>query len=42
MKAEAKLKNGKAIIKLPDYFEALTRKEGRTVILTCEKKENLL
>ena len=35
-RGEAKLKNGKAIIKLPDYFEALTRKEGRTVILTCK------
>ncbi|MCD6412230.1 hypothetical protein J7K91_00920, partial [bacterium] len=35
-RGEAKLKNGKAIIKLPDYFEALTRKEGRSVILTCK------
>ena len=35
-RGEARLKNGKAIVKLPDYFESLTRKEGRTVLLTCK------
>ncbi len=29
------LKNGKAIVKLPAYFEKLTKKENRTVQLTC-------
>ncbi|OGB90196.1 hypothetical protein A2625_04360, partial [candidate division WOR-1 bacterium RIFCSPHIGHO2_01_FULL_53_15] len=33
-RGEAALNNGEAAIILPDYFEALTRKEGRTVILT--------
>ena len=30
----AQLKNGVATVKLPSYFEALTRKEGRTISLT--------
>jgi hypothetical protein len=30
----ASLNEGQVEIKLPDYFEALTRKEGRTIILT--------
>ena len=30
----SQLKNGKAEITLPDYFEALTRKQGRTILLT--------
>jgi len=38
-RGEAKLENGKAIIKLPDYFEALTRKERRTVLLTAKGSE---
>ncbi len=33
-RGEAQLNNGQAIIQLPDYFEALTRKENRTVLLT--------
>lgn len=33
-RGEAQLSNGEAIISLPDYFEALTRKENRTVLLT--------
>jgi len=28
------LVNGRAEIKLPEYFEGLTRKEGRTVLVT--------
>lgn len=35
-RGEAKLVKGQATIILPDYFEALTRKENRTVILTCK------
>jgi hypothetical protein len=31
----AALANGAAEVKLPDYFEALTQEEGRTVQLTC-------
>lgn len=30
----AKLRNGRALVKLPAYFEGLTRREGRTVQLT--------
>ncbi len=33
-RGEGQLLNGRTEIKLPDYFEALTQKEGRTVILT--------
>ena len=33
-RGEGQLENGKAIIELPNYFEALTRKENRTVLLT--------
>ncbi|MBI3428501.1 MAG: hypothetical protein HY050_00275 [Actinobacteria bacterium] len=35
-RGEARLTNGKAVVILPDYFEALTRKEGRTVQLTAK------
>jgi len=35
-RGEGKLIGGSAIIELPDYFEALTRKEGRTVQLTAK------
>ncbi len=33
-RGEAQLSNGEATVMLPDYFEALTRKEDRTVLLT--------
>lgn len=33
-RGEGKLVNGEAKVTLPSYFEALTREEGRTVILT--------
>lgn len=33
-RGESQLINGKAVIKLPGYFEALTKKENRTVLLT--------
>jgi hypothetical protein len=33
-RGEATLKNGRAVVNLPDYFEDLTGKEGRTVLLT--------
>ena len=35
-RGESKLADGKAVIVLPQYFEALTRKEGRTVQLTAK------
>jgi hypothetical protein len=38
-RGEARLHHGEATISLPDYFEALTRKEGRTVLLTAKGKE---
>jgi hypothetical protein len=33
-RGEAQLTNGRAMIELPEYFEKLTRSEGRTVLLT--------
>ena len=33
-RGQGRLNQGKALIRLPDYFEALTEKDGRTVILT--------
>ena len=33
-RGEGQLVGGKAIVRLPEYFEALTRREGRTVMLT--------
>ena len=33
-RGEAQLSNGEATVTLPDYFEALTREEDRTVLLT--------
>ncbi|MDQ3622700.1 MAG: hypothetical protein M3463_09455 [Verrucomicrobiota bacterium] len=33
-RGEAKLANGRAVVPLPEYFEALARAEGRTVMLT--------
>ncbi|MFA7000476.1 MAG: hypothetical protein WC241_05220 [Candidatus Paceibacterota bacterium] len=41
-RGEAQLVKGEATIKLPDYFEALTRKEGRTIQLTAKGKEPFL
>ncbi len=41
-RGSAKLQNGEATIKLPDYFEALTHKAGRTVILTAKGKRPFL
>jgi hypothetical protein len=37
-RGEAQLRDGRAVVALPPYFEALTRKEGRTVMITprCE------
>jgi hypothetical protein len=35
-RGEARLRDGVARIELPAYFEALTRKTGRTVLLTCK------
>jgi hypothetical protein len=35
-RGEAQLEQGEATITLPDYFEALTRKEKRTVMLTSK------
>jgi len=34
-RGEARLADGRATIQLPDYFEALTRKENRTVLVTA-------
>jgi hypothetical protein len=33
-RGEAQLIDGRAVVRLPEYFEALARKEGRTVMLT--------
>jgi hypothetical protein len=33
-RGEAELSDGRATVQLPDYFEALTRKENRTVLIT--------
>ena len=33
-RGETRLTNGRAVVCLPEYFEALTRREGRTVMLT--------
>ncbi|MBI3955785.1 hypothetical protein HY339_00860 [Candidatus Gottesmanbacteria bacterium] len=35
-RGEARLAAGKTVVVLPEYFEALTRKEGRTVQLTAK------
>jgi len=39
-RGEAQLLEGEKTILLPDYFEALTRKENRTVLLTPKFEEN--
>jgi len=41
-RGQAQLKNGQATIRLPDYFETLTRQEGRTVLLTPKGREPFL
>jgi hypothetical protein len=40
-RGQGRLESGRAEVRLPDYFEALTRSEGRTVMLTpcCEDDE---
>jgi hypothetical protein len=38
-RGEGQLENGQAIVVLPDYFEPLTRREGRTVQLTPKGRE---
>lgn len=40
-RGEAHLSNGETIITLPEYFEALTRKVNRTVLLTSKFEENI-
>lgn len=39
-RGEGQLENGRATIELPSYFEALTRKENRTVLLTPKFDNN--
>lgn len=41
-RGEAELVNGEAVVELPDYFEALTGKEERTVFLTAKGDEPYL
>jgi hypothetical protein len=41
-RGQAQLREGRATIRLPDYFEALTRPEGRTVQLTARGREPFL
>jgi hypothetical protein len=41
-RGQAQLRDGRATIRLPDYFEALTRPEGRTVQLTARGREPFL
>ncbi len=41
-RGEAQLTGGTATVQLPDYFEALTRREGRTVQLTAKGSEPFL
>ncbi|MFC1752500.1 hypothetical protein ACFL96_03800, partial [Thermoproteota archaeon] len=41
-RGEAQLENGIATIELPDYFEALTRPEKRTLQLTCINGASLI
>ena len=40
-RGEAQLSNGEIVVLLPDYFEALTRKENRTVLLTPKFEEEM-
>jgi hypothetical protein len=41
-RGEAELEGGHAVVTLPNYFEALTRTEGRTVHLTAKGREPFL
>ncbi len=41
-RGRAQLADGRARIRLPDYFEALTRSDGRTILLTPEGREPFL
>jgi hypothetical protein len=41
-RGQAQLKEGRATVRLPEYFEALTRQEGRTVQLTARGREPFL
>ncbi len=41
-RGEGRLRDGRATIHLPKYFEALTRKDGRTVQLTARGREPYL
>jgi hypothetical protein len=41
-RGEGRLQKGKAVVNLPDYFEALVRKENRTVQLTAQGVEPYL
>jgi len=41
-RGDAQLAAGKVVVNLPDYFKTLTRKEGRTVLLTAKGTEPFL
>jgi len=41
-RGDAELVNGQALIRLPEYFETLTRPEDRTVLLTARGREPFL
>ncbi len=41
-RGEGRLSDGRAMVRLPDYFESLTRKESRTVMLTARGREPFL
>ncbi len=41
-RGESKLVKGRVVIELPHYFESLTRKENRTVQLTCKDGGSIL
>ncbi len=39
-RGEARLKDGRAVVALPSYFEALTRPDGRTMLLTSRFEDS--
>ena len=41
-RGEAKLENGRVVVKLPDYFEALARKANRTILTPAFDREDEL
>ena len=41
-RGESRLRDGRATVRLPGYFESLTRNEGRTVMLTAKGREPFL